>query len=146
WQEPMKADEYKQKEKQYIDLIAEGKKQQAEQLKMEITYDVEQNIPQKKGTISKCVFSADKLRNNQLPSCVSACPNGVFYFGDENEDAVTNGTTKKTHKLSKLLTDNGAYHLMPELGTKPRVYYLPPKNRLFDPPKEEELKSKQQHT
>jgi hypothetical protein len=21
---------------------------------------------------------------------------------------------------------------MPELGTKPRVYYLPPKNRLFD--------------
>jgi molybdopterin-containing oxidoreductase family iron-sulfur binding subunit len=56
----------------------------------------------------------------------------VYYFGDENEDAVTNGTTKETVRLSELLEQNGAYRLMPELGTKPRVYYLPPKNRLFD--------------
>jgi molybdopterin-containing oxidoreductase family iron-sulfur binding subunit len=96
------------------------------------TYDIELNIPQKKGTISKCLFSADRLREGKLPYCVSSCPNGVYYFGDENQDAVTNGTTKETFRLSQLLKDNGGYHLMPELGTKPRVYYLPPKNRLFE--------------
>lgn len=94
-------------------------------------YDVELNVPQKKGTISKCLFSADKLRNGELPYCVTACPNSVFWFGDENEDAVTNGTTKQTVRFSDLLRDNGAFQLMLELGTKPRVYYLPPKNRLF---------------
>lgn len=97
----------------------------------DIVYDVELNVPQKKGTITKCCFSADKLRKNELPYCVSSCPNGVYYFGDENEDAVTNGTTKETVRLSSLLKDNGAYQLMEELGTKPRVFYLPPKNRLF---------------
>ncbi len=98
----------------------------------ETAYDVELNVPQKKGTISKCLFSADRLREGELPYCVSACPNGVFYFGDENEDAVTNGTTKETVRLSELLKQNAAYRLMEDLGTKPRVYYLPPKNRLFD--------------
>lgn len=95
-------------------------------------YDVELNIPQKKGTITKCLFSADRLREGMLPYCVSACPNGVFYFGDENEDAVTNGTTKETVRFSELIEKNGGYRLMPELGTQPRVYYLPPKNRIFE--------------
>lgn len=95
-------------------------------------YNIELNVPQKKGTISKCLFSADRLRENILPYCVSACPNGVYYFGDENEDAVTNGTTKETVSLRELLKKNGGYRLMPELGTKPRVYYLSPKNRLFE--------------
>lgn len=113
WQEPMMAEE------------DEGE-----------TYDVELNVPQKKGTISKCLFSADRLRKGQLPYCVSACPNGVFYFGDENEDAVTNGTTKETVRLSELLDTNGGYRLLPELGTEPRVYYLPAKNRLFPFPDE----------
>ncbi len=92
-------------------------------------YNVELNVPQRKGTVSKCLFSADRLREGKLPYCVSACPNGVYYFGDENEDAVTNGTTKETVRLKNLLESNAGYHLMPELGTQPRVYYLPPKNR-----------------
>lgn len=99
-------------------------------------YDMELNVPQKKGTVSKCIFSADKLRKGELPYCVSACPNGVYWFGDENEDAVTNGTTKVTIHLSKLLADNSGYRLMEELGQKPRVYYLPPKNRVFPFPGE----------
>lgn len=94
-------------------------------------YDIEKNLPQKKGTITKCLFSADCLRDGELPYCVSACPNGTYYFGDANEDAVTNGTTKETVSLKKLLADNAGYRLMPELGTEPRVYYLPAKNRLF---------------
>jgi molybdopterin-containing oxidoreductase family iron-sulfur binding subunit len=94
-------------------------------------YNVELNVPQRKGTISKCLFSADRLREGKLPYCVSACPNGVYYFGDENEDAVTNGTTKETVRFKKLLEDNGGYTLMPELGTHPRVYYLPPKGKEY---------------
>lgn len=90
-------------------------------------YDMELNVPQKKGTVTKCAFSADRVREGKLPYCVSACPNEVYYFGDANEDLVTNGTTKKTVRLSKLLADNAAYTLMPELGTKPNIYYLPPR-------------------
>lgn len=108
-------------------------------------YDIELNVPQKKGTISKCLFSADRLREGKMPYCVSACPNGVFYFGDQNEDTVTNGTTKETVRLSQLLRDNGGYRLMPELGTEPRVFYLPPKNRLFDFPEDNILDDDHDH-
>jgi molybdopterin-containing oxidoreductase family iron-sulfur binding subunit len=90
-------------------------------------YDMELNLPQKKGTVTKCAFSADRIRKGKLPYCVSACPNGVYYFGDSNEDLVTNGTTKETVRLSQLLKENAAHTLMPELGTKPSVYYLPPR-------------------
>ncbi len=93
----------------------------------DVEYDLELNVPQKKGTVTKCAFSADRLRQGKLPYCVTACPNGVYYFGDENENLVTNGTTRETVELSELLQDNAAYTLMPELGTKPRVYYLPAK-------------------
>lgn len=102
----------------------------------DLEYDVELNVPQKKGTVSKCLFSADRLRVGKLPYCVSACPNGVFYFGDQNQDAVTNGTTQETVRLSSLLKDKGGYRLMEGLGTEPRVYYLPPKDRLFDVPED----------
>ena len=138
WEEPLMSEEINKKSLEYEDLVHSGKGNTslAESLKKEITYDVELNTPQKKGTISKCLFSADRLREGKLPYCVSACPNGVFYFGDENEDAVTNGTTKETVKLSSLLQENAGYRLMEELGTKPRVYYLPPKNRLFDLPED----------
>ncbi len=94
-------------------------------------YDIELNVPQKKGTISKCLFSADRLREEKMPYCVSACPNGVYWFGDLNEDSVTNGTTKETYRFSDLIRENAGFLLMPELGTKPSVYYLPPKDRLF---------------
>lgn len=103
-------------------------------------YDVELNVPQRKGTISKCLFSADKLRNGELPYCVSACPNGVYYFGDLNEDSVTNGTTKETVRFSELIMENHGYTYFEDLGTKPQVYYLPPKNRRFPftPPEKEQ--------
>jgi molybdopterin-containing oxidoreductase family iron-sulfur binding subunit len=96
----------------------------------DVEYNIELNVPQKRGTVSKCLFSADQLREEKMPYCVVACPNGTYWFGDENEDAVTNGTTKETVQLSKLLRDNAAYTLLPELGTKPSVYYLPEKNRI----------------
>lgn len=83
----------------------------------------------KVGTVEKCDFCPHMTRKGELPKCVTACPNGVFYFGDENEDTVTNGD--ETVRLSKLLRDKAGYRFLEELGTKPRVYYLPPANRQF---------------
>ncbi|HQQ93834.1 MAG TPA: 4Fe-4S dicluster domain-containing protein [Bacteroidia bacterium] len=92
-------------------------------------YSPETGIPARVGTVEKCDFCPDRSREGLLPPCVEACPNGVFYFGDENEDIVTNGD--ETVSFSQLIRDGGAYRFMEELGTKPRVYYLPPKNRQF---------------
>lgn len=89
----------------------------------------ETNIPGKVGTVEKCDFCPDRAREGQLPPCVEACPNGVFYFGDENEDTVSNGD--ETVRFSQLIKERAAYRYMEELGTKPRVYYLPPKDRQF---------------
>jgi len=87
-------------------------------------------VPSRKGTPDKCDFCPHMIKNNELPHCVTACPNGVFYFGDKYEDTVTNG--EETLRLSKLLKDKAGYRLMEELGTAPSVYYLPPVDRLVD--------------
>ncbi len=92
-------------------------------------YSPETSVPPKKGTVSKCDFCPDMVRQGEIPHCVTACPNGVIYFGDENEDAVSNGD--ETVRLSTLLRDKSGYRLMEDMGTKPSVYYLPPVNRIF---------------
>jgi len=86
--------------------------------------------PSLKGTPDKCDFCPHTIKNGELPHCVTACPNGVFYFGDKYEDTVTNGEV--TLRLSKLLEDKAGYRLLEELGTAPSVYYLPPVDRLVD--------------
>lgn len=92
-------------------------------------YSCETSLPQKTGTVGKCDFCADMTRMGDLPHCVTACPNGVFLYGDQNEDSVTNGS--ETFRFSELIKDRAGYRLMEDLGTKPRVYYLPPVNRQF---------------
>jgi molybdopterin-containing oxidoreductase family iron-sulfur binding subunit len=92
-------------------------------------YSCETSMPQKKGTVSKCDFCADMTRKGELPHCVTACPNGVFFYGDMLEDSVTNGA--ETFRFSDLIRDKAGYRLMEELGTRPSVYYLPPVNRNF---------------
>ncbi len=87
------------------------------------------SVPSKPGTVEKCDFCPEMARMGELPDCVTACPNGVFYFGDENEDIVSNGS--ETVRFSQLIEDRAAYRYMEELGTKPRVYYLPPTDRIF---------------
>lgn len=87
-------------------------------------------MPSKIGTVDKCDFCPHAIKENILPHCVTACPNGVFYFGDKYEDTVTNGS--ETVRLSQLLIDKSGYRLMEGLGTKPSVFYLPPVDRLVD--------------
>lgn len=95
----------------------------------ELPYSPETSVPQKKGTVGKCDFCPDMVRKGELPHCVAACPNGVFLFGDMNEDSVTNGS--ETFRFTELIRDKAGYRLMEDLGTKPSVYYLPPVNRNF---------------
>lgn len=87
-------------------------------------------FPSKKGTVDKCDFCPHMIDMEELPHCVTACPNGVFYFGDAYEDTVTNG--EETLRLSQLLEAKAGYRLMENLGTEPNVYYLPPTDRLVD--------------
>lgn len=54
---------------------------------------------------------------------------GAIYFGDKNEDAVSNGTEILGFK--ELIKDKAGYRLLEELGTFPSVFYLPPVNRDF---------------
>ena len=97
--------------------------------KLDIPYSPETSLPSRKGTVAKCDFCPDMLHDDKLPHCVTACPNGVIYFGNEIEDTVTNG--EETVRFSTLLRDKAGYRYMEDLGTKPRVYYLPPVDRLF---------------
>jgi molybdopterin-containing oxidoreductase family iron-sulfur binding subunit len=104
-------------------------------------YSCETSLPQKKGTVSKCDFCPDMTRQGKLPHCVTACPNGVFMFGDMNEDTVSNGA--ETFRFSDLIRDKAGYRLMEDLGTRPSVYYLPPVNRNF--PYESGLENSDEH-
>tara|TARA_R110001583_G_scaffold11264_5_gene51253 strand:- start:2886 stop:3866 length:981 start_codon:yes stop_codon:yes gene_type:complete len=87
-------------------------------------------MPSVKGTVDKCDFCPHMIKHDELPHCVSACPNNVFYFGDKYEDTVSNGD--EIVRLSSLLEKRAGYRLMEGLGTQPSVYYLPPKDRLVD--------------
>ncbi len=92
-------------------------------------YSPETSIPSQVGTVEKCDFCPDMLRQNKVPHCITACPNGALYFGDRNADSVTNGS--ETVRLSTLLKDKAGYRYHEELGTEPNVYYLPPVDRSF---------------
>ncbi|HEX7546884.1 MAG TPA: 4Fe-4S dicluster domain-containing protein [Gemmatimonadaceae bacterium] len=98
-------------------------------------YSPEWGYPRRVGTAEKCDFCADMASEGKLPHCSGTCPMGAIYFGDENEDAVTN-SKGDTLQLSKLLRDRAGFRYMEDLGTKPRVHYLPPTDRRFPAPGE----------
>ena len=98
-------------------------------------YSPEHGYPRRIGTVEKCDFCPEETAEGKLPCCTSGCPMAAIYFGDQNEDAVTN-SRGETERLSKLLADRAGYRYMEDLGTEPRVFYLPPKNRMFPVPGE----------
>jgi Fe-S-cluster-containing dehydrogenase component len=98
-------------------------------------YSPEWGFPRKIGTVEKCDFCPEHAAMGVLPACALNCPMGVLYFGDENEDAVTN-SAGETVRLSAFLRDRAAYRELESLGTHPRVYYLPPVHRQYPAPGE----------
>jgi molybdopterin-containing oxidoreductase family iron-sulfur binding subunit len=79
-------------------------------------------VPQKKGTVGKCILCVHNTQMGKMPACVDACTMEALYIGDLVTDVATNG--RETVKLSKFLRDNDALRYREELGTHPRVWYI----------------------
>ncbi len=88
-----------------------------------VEYSPEHQSPAIKGTAMKCDFCPDMARAGRLPYCAQGCPQKAIYYGDLEEDVATNGATLV--KLSQFLAENAAYRLKEQLGTEPRVFYIP---------------------
>lgn len=86
-------------------------------------YSAEHEVPAIRGTVMKCEFCPDLARGGRRPYCSQACPNGCIYYGDLEEDLATNG--REVVRLSRFLSKNTAFRLKEELGTDPRVFYIP---------------------
>jgi molybdopterin-containing oxidoreductase family iron-sulfur binding subunit len=86
-------------------------------------YSPEHQVPATRGTVMKCDFCPDMASAGVLPYCVQACPNGAIFYADLEEDLATNG--EAIASVSRLLSENQAYRQKEELGTAPRVYYIP---------------------
>lgn len=81
-----------------------------------------------RGVVEKCSFCYQRIDRGMTagltpgvdraatPACVNACPHDARVFGDLNDPE---------SRVSKLLANNPEYRLREELGTGPRVYYLP---------------------
>lgn len=86
-------------------------------------YHLENQVPARKGTVMKCDFCPDMVRAQTLPFCIQACPNKAIYYGDLEEDVASNG--RDVVSVSRFLSANNAFRLKEELGTQPRVFYIP---------------------
>ena len=77
----------------------------------------QQGLPQHQhGTVTKCNFCEDRLRQGKLPACVVACPAKARLFGD-----LEDSKSEPSLALGRCST----YRLLPELNTEPAVYYIP---------------------
>jgi Fe-S-cluster-containing dehydrogenase component len=81
-----------------------------------------------RGVVEKCSFCYQRIDRglslglkpgidkDATPACVVACPVGARMFGDLNDPE---------SPVSKALAASPSYRLREDLGTSPRVYYLP---------------------
>lgn len=95
----------------------------------QVKYSPVYPVPAVKGTVIKCMFCVHMLRDGKLPFCVTGCPMKALYIGDLNEDIATNGS--EVVNLSTFLDSNDAHRYKEELGTQPRVWYLPGHGQVF---------------
>lgn len=85
------------------------------------------------GVVEKCTFCIERMDRAKeeglmpgedlevTPACVSACPADARFFGCIKDP---------DSKVAQLIRDNPTLRLREELGTEPRVYYIPPKGGL----------------
>jgi len=67
------------------------------------------------GYVDKCTFCDHRTRESKDPACVSVCPTHCMSFGDLDDPA---------SRVSELLRTRRHHTLLPEAGTRPRVFYL----------------------
>jgi Fe-S-cluster-containing dehydrogenase component len=68
-----------------------------------------------KGVVEKCNFCEERLVQGLLPACVEACKEKALVFGDLKQPE---------SEIRKTLQNKTVYQRQPELGTKPKVYYI----------------------
>jgi Fe-S-cluster-containing dehydrogenase component len=81
-----------------------------------------------RGVVEKCSFCEQRINRGQAlgltpgvdeqatPACVVICPVGARLFGDLNDP---------NSNVSQILARRASYRLREDLGTSPKVYYLP---------------------
>ncbi|MCE1199027.1 MAG: 4Fe-4S dicluster domain-containing protein [Marinilabiliales bacterium] len=84
----------------------------------------EHPIAEKTARMIKCDFCMDSVVKGNLPECVMACPSGVIYFGNKQEDLVDNGREKLG--FQQMIRERSGYRYGEDTGASPNVYYLPP--------------------
>jgi molybdopterin-containing oxidoreductase family iron-sulfur binding subunit len=86
-------------------------------------YSPEHQVPARTGTVMKCDFCPEMARAGRLPYCAQACPNDAIYYGDLETGLATNGAS--VVDIYEFLERNNATRLKEDLGTEPRVHYIP---------------------
>jgi len=70
-----------------------------------------------RGVVEKCSFCVQRIDEGVEPFCIQVCPTGARIFGDLDDE---------TSKISVVVRNGRAQQLLPELGTSPKVYFVPP--------------------
>jgi len=63
----------------------------------------------------KCRWCPEMLTNGEQPACASTCMNEVRLFGDLDDP---------NSEINKKMSQHEVYQILPEKGTKPRIYYV----------------------
>jgi molybdopterin-containing oxidoreductase family iron-sulfur binding subunit len=77
-------------------------------------------VPREMGVVEKCTFCVTRVDKGLDPACVASCPARARFFGDLNDP---------NSQVSRLITERNGYQLLPEAGTNPKVYFLPPRRK-----------------
>jgi dimethyl sulfoxide reductase iron-sulfur subunit len=78
--------------------------------------------PRERGVTEKCTFCFQRVDKGLDPACVVTCPARARFFGDIDDPQ---------SQVSKLIKERSGYQLQPEIGTDPKVYFLPPRRKGF---------------
>jgi len=68
-----------------------------------------------KGVVEKCTFCDHRVKKEELPYCVEACPANARIFGDISDPK---------SEISKLLGKYRPFRLRENIGTEPHVFYI----------------------
>ena len=68
-----------------------------------------------KHTVEKCTFCWHRVAKGKEPFCIRNCPERARFFGDLEDP---------NSEVSKLVATRQYMQLLPDLGTRPSVYYL----------------------
>ncbi len=74
--------------------------------------------PRPRGVVEKCDFCYQRVDNGMQPFCIEVCPARARVFGDLNDPR---------SEVSQLIAHEPVTQVRPDLGTEPKVYYIPPR-------------------